>query len=146
MIDLASTLPLKLKTLATGLMCRGLLTVLSIEAMLYSVRDHQHLDTDCLRWTQTPCTRRLAFDSILQNLFTSLGHSGIHDGIITKCQWKRLVAQVNANLKTETTDELMGRKRTMHLTAFRYRIDEISDRLQVPHPPSTCDAVYNRVQ
>jgi hypothetical protein len=38
---------------------------------------------------------------------------------------------VNANLKADTTDELLGRKRNMHMTAFRYRLDEIADRLKV---------------
>jgi hypothetical protein len=40
------------------------------------------------------------------------------------------LSQVNANLKADTTDVLMGRKKSMHMTAFRYRIDEISERLQ----------------
>ena len=48
-------------------------------------------------------------------------------------------AQVNANLKTETTDELLGRKRSMHLTAFKYRIDEITDRLQARVPTRSSD-------
>ncbi len=39
--------------------------------------------------------------------------------------------QVNANLKANTTDELLSRKKSMHLTAFKYRIDEIKNELQV---------------
>jgi hypothetical protein len=38
---------------------------------------------------------------------------------------------VNANLKANTTDELLDRKKSMHLAAFRYRIEEIKDKLQV---------------
>ena len=37
---------------------------------------------------------------------------------------------MNANLKADTTDELLNRKRAMHIAAFQYRIDEIADKLQ----------------
>jgi hypothetical protein len=43
-------------------------------------------------------------------------------------------SQVNANLKADTTDELLSRKRTMHMTAFKYRLGEISERLQASNP------------
>jgi hypothetical protein len=39
--------------------------------------------------------------------------------------------QANANLKAETTDVLLGRRRNMHMTAFRYRLDEIAETLKV---------------
>ena len=45
-------------------------------------------------------------------------------------------AQVNANLKADTTEELLGRKKSMHMTAFRYRIDEIFEKLQARPSPS----------
>ena len=37
---------------------------------------------------------------------------------------------MNANLKADTTDVLLNRKRAMHVAAFQYRIDEIADKLQ----------------
>ncbi len=39
---------------------------------------------------------------------------------------------MNANLKADTTDGLLRKKKDMHLSAFQYRIDEIKDELQVP--------------
>jgi hypothetical protein len=39
--------------------------------------------------------------------------------------------QVNANLKADTTDALLRRKKDMHMSAFKYRIDEIKVELQV---------------
>jgi hypothetical protein len=41
------------------------------------------------------------------------------------------VPQVNANLKADTTDELLKRKKSIHLSAFQYRLDEIMNELQV---------------
>jgi hypothetical protein len=39
--------------------------------------------------------------------------------------------QANANLKADTTEVLLGRKKQMHIAAFTYRVDEISLELQV---------------
>lgn len=38
--------------------------------------------------------------------------------------------RVNANLKTETVEQLQGRKKTMHVTAFRMAIDDLRRSLQ----------------
>ena len=43
------------------------------------------------------------------------------------------IPQVNANLKADTTDGLLNRKKSMHLSAFQYRIDEIKNALQVQY-------------
>ena len=51
-------------------------------------------------------------------------------------------SQVNANLKADTTDELLGRKRSMHMTAFQYRIDEISKRLRASTPASFLNSEF----
>ena len=40
--------------------------------------------------------------------------------------------QINANLKADTTEQFLGRKKRMHLTTFAYCIDEIAFALQVP--------------
>jgi hypothetical protein len=43
--------------------------------------------------------------------------------------------QANANLKADTTDVLLGRKKRMHMDAFKYRMAEIAEQLQVTlHP------------
>jgi ankyrin repeat protein len=39
-------------------------------------------------------------------------------------------AKLNVNLKARTTDEILGQKREMHLTSFRYFIDEITRDLE----------------
>ena len=38
--------------------------------------------------------------------------------------------KMSSNLKTETVEELMTKKRDLHLAAFRYRIDEIKEQLK----------------
>ena len=60
--------------------------------------------------------------------------------IIFCCRWLGLLSsnlqlkrcsQVNANLKADTTEALLGRKKSMHLSALKYRIDEIKNELLV---------------
>lgn len=48
------------------------------------------------------------------------------DGIM-----EMIPVKVNANLKADTTDELLTRKKSMHLSAFQYRLDEIMNELQM---------------
>jgi hypothetical protein len=55
-----------------------------------------------------------------------------------RCMMASIASQANANLKADTTDELLGRKRSMHMTAFRYRIDEISEILEAPFSLALC--------
>ncbi len=38
--------------------------------------------------------------------------------------------QANANLKADTTEALLERKKRMHLASFQYRIHEIAEKLQ----------------
>jgi ankyrin repeat protein len=38
--------------------------------------------------------------------------------------------RVNLNLKTETVEELLEKKRSMHVTAFEFRVNELRQRLQ----------------
>jgi hypothetical protein len=42
---------------------------------------------------------------------------------------------VNANLKADTTEALLGRKKSMHISALKYRIDEIRNELQALPAP-----------
>ena len=52
------------------------------------------------------------------------------------------MAQVNANLKADKVEKLLERKKEMHTSAFKYRVDEIRRDLQVPpaHAPETSRA------
>ena len=38
--------------------------------------------------------------------------------------------RVNLNLKTETVEELLEKKKSMHVTAFEFRVNELRQRLQ----------------
>ena len=50
---------------------------------------------------------------------------------VTKAGVVRVIpVKVNSNLKTETVEELVTKKRDLHLAAFRYRIDEIKKQLK----------------
>jgi hypothetical protein len=42
-----------------------------------------------------------------------------------------IALQVNANLKADTTEMLLKRKKQMHMEAFKFRIDDINITLQV---------------
>jgi hypothetical protein len=50
--------------------------------------------------------------------------------------------QANANLKADTTDVLLSRKKRMHVDAFKYSIAEIAEDLQVISWPRTLSSDF----
>ena len=54
-----------------------------------------------------------------------MSYEATADGVV-----KMIPVNVRAKLRASTTEQLVARKKTMHVTAFRYLADDLRDRLE----------------
>jgi ankyrin repeat protein len=52
--------------------------------------------------------------------------------------------RVNLNLKTETVEELLEKKKSMHMTAFEFRVNELKQRLHDDAKAGNAEAILER--
>ena len=64
--------------------------------------------------------------SFVQRLQAGAGRVEVVDGGLVSF----VPVRVNLNLKTETVDALLEKKKSMHLTGFEFRVNELKQRLQ----------------